>query len=102
MSNKHSDMIATHWDTIREQADEIKRLLECLTALTEADGKEIGSYRKETGLRGELKNKDAELDAYEARIAKLEGALREIISDELYNEAQMCLIAKAALQEDKP
>jgi hypothetical protein len=41
------------------------------------------------------------LEAKDARIAELEAALREIISDELYNEAQMALIAEAALKEDR-
>ena len=42
--------------------DEIERL----TALTEADGKEIGSYRDGTGLRGEWR-------ALQTRVEKLEG-----------------------------
>jgi len=35
------------------------------------------------------------------KIERLEGALREIISDKLYNEAQMCVIAKEALDKEQ-
>ena len=44
-----SELYRNSFDEIREMKDEIERL----TALTKADGKEIGSYRDGTGLRGE-------------------------------------------------
>ena len=60
--------------TIDELAEEIEhqadRIVE-LEALTEADGKEIGSYRDGTGLRGENR---AMMD----RIAELEAALNKL------------------------
>jgi len=51
--------------------------IERLTALTKADAKEIGSYRDETGLRGEIKNKDAELDAADEKIERLTAELKQ-------------------------
>ena len=59
---------------------EIERLqarVDELEALTEADGKEIGSYRDGTGLRGENR---AMMD----RIAELEGVL-QFIRDQAYD-----------------
>ena len=82
--------------------------IERLTALTEADAKEIGSYRDETGLRGEIKNKDAELDAadekierLQARVEELEAALaRSCICGEFQYTYDKCP-ACTALGEDK-
>ena len=42
----------------------------------------------------------AAYDKLQSRIELLEAALEKIISDELYNEAQMAVIAQAALKED--
>ena len=102
-------------DVIRSKNAEIERLtnrvntsnqekisacaeIERLTALTEADGKEIGSYREGTGLRGENR---AMMD----RIAKLEAGLTIIDMDTTNTTNQRhpsADIACAALQEDKP
>lgn len=41
-----------------------------------------------------------EIERLQARVEKLEAALEKIISDELYNEAQMAVIAQAALKEE--
>jgi len=65
-----------------------------LTELTTNDGIEIGSYRKETGLRGELKNKDAELDAYEEHIAKLEAENAELKREPYIQKQQAIHIAE--------
>ena len=62
-------------------APEFIETLERLTELTTNDGIEIGSYRKGTGLRGELKDKDAELDAYEDEIERLEAELKEAYAE---------------------
>ncbi len=55
-----------------------KRLIE----LTTNDGIEIGSFTKETGLRGEIKNKDAELDAADDRMADLEATIERLTAIE--------------------
>ena len=64
------DEIAELVNDIHWAADEIERL----TALTEADRKEIGSYREGTGLRGEWK-------AMTERIAELEAELKEAYAE---------------------
>ena len=74
MSNKHSDMIATHWDTIREQAKRIAEL--------EAD-KQASAKRQW----------DAACEVYQDRIAKLEAELTIWKPDYVWSYE--------ALQEDK-
>ena len=44
-----------------------------------------------------LEAKDKRIAELQARVVELEAALREITSDELYNEAQMSIIAGEAL-----
>jgi hypothetical protein len=41
------------------------------------------------------------IERLQAKVDKLEAALEKIISDELYNESQMSVIAEAALKEKK-
>lgn len=41
-----------------------------------------------------------EIAKRDKRIAKLETALEKIVSDELYNESQMSVIAEAALKDN--
>ena len=72
----------------------MSNLIERLEALTIADGKEIGSYREGTGLRGE----NAELTAI---IERLEGALREIAASELSSGGQLRMLAREALDKER-
>lgn len=65
MQKEKADIVNMYHE--REMAN-LKRIAE-LEALTEADGKEIGSYRDGTGLRGENK-------ALEARVAELEAYIQ--------------------------
>jgi hypothetical protein len=44
---------------------------------------------------------EIEIERLQARVDKLEAALREITSDELYNEAQMAIIADEALADSE-
>jgi len=63
---------------------EQQRRIEELEALTKADGKEIGSYRKGTGLRGENKRLQKMLDEVEAEVQRLRE--EDQANGELYKE----------------
>ena len=105
-----------HW-----AADEIERLrkgwesleweskqeIERLEALTEADGKEIGSYRKGTGLRGENRAMMDRIEQLEAllKVAKcpnscVDGVIHATRLGEVYDEIEPCqwCAEKAALE----
>ena len=74
----------------QEAADEIERLKE----LTENDGKEIGSYREGTGLRGENR-------ALEADNERLLAALESIANNTCCEGCQEAKrVALAALEQD--
>jgi aspartate/tyrosine/aromatic aminotransferase len=81
---------------LEDLLDEIKRL----TALTEADAKEIGSYREGTGLRGEIKNKDAENERLLAALENI--AALDYTSAATTGACALAVrIAKAALEAAK-
>jgi hypothetical protein len=100
---------------IREQADEIERLQQGvislrtqydeladknqrLRELTENDGKEIGSYREGTGLRGENQRLRAALERIEVRGIEI---ISERVggSDASYVAQELTAIAREALRE---
>ena len=61
-------------DKIEEQQAEIERL----TALTEADAKEIGSYRKGAGLRGENRTLRAEVRRLQVELTESGNRISEL------------------------
>ena len=99
------------WDVNREEppliAERVAKhaadRIEELEALTKADGKEIGSYRKGTGLRGENKRLQKMLDEVEAENQRLREALELITREcDALNKGPVATeIARKALEKTK-
>ena len=101
MSDHPYDEQAKHYEAreceYQERIDELEAEVERLRELTTNDGKEIGSYREGTGLRGENRRLEVENE-------RLRAALLHIASNicaepgEYYSEAKK--IALAAIGGD--